>query len=85
MIGRKKRECFSISNASIRRLARRGGVKRLSAPVYTETRIVLESFLRKVIDKAIVYSKFANRKTVMAMDVVYALKTQGITIYGFGG
>ena len=27
----------------------------------------------------------AKRKTVTAMDVVYALKRQGHTLYGFGG
>ena len=27
----------------------------------------------------------AKRKTVTAMDVVYALKRQGRTLYGFGG
>ncbi|GMI37091.1 hypothetical protein TeGR_g8400, partial [Tetraparma gracilis] len=27
----------------------------------------------------------ARRKTVTAMDVVYALKRQGKTLYGFGG
>jgi len=27
----------------------------------------------------------ARRKTVTAMDVVYALKRQGRTLYGFGG
>ena len=30
-------------------------------------------------------TKHAKRKTVTAMDVVYALKRQGRTLYGFGG
>ncbi|EPB74146.1 core histone H2A/H2B/H3/H4 [Ancylostoma ceylanicum] len=30
-------------------------------------------------------SAHAKRKTVTAMDVVYALKRQGRTLYGFGG
>ncbi|KAF6159633.1 hypothetical protein GIB67_034595 [Kingdonia uniflora] len=48
-----------ITKPAIRRLARRGGVKRIS--------------------------EHARRKTVTAMDVVYALKRQGRTLYGFGG
>ena len=31
------------------------------------------------------YNFSAKRKTVTAMDVVYALKRQGRTLYGFGG
>nr|XP_021500552.1 histone H4-like [Meriones unguiculatus] len=50
-----------ITKPAIRRLARRGGVKRIS------------------------YTEHAKRKTVTAMDVVYALKRQGRTLYGFGG
>ncbi|KAK1328764.1 hypothetical protein QTO34_010893 [Cnephaeus nilssonii] len=59
-----------ITKPAIRRLARRGGVKRISGLIYEETRGVL---------------KHAKRKTVTAMDVVYALKRQGRTLYGFGG
>uniref|UniRef100_A0AC35UFX2 Histone H4 n=1 Tax=Rhabditophanes sp. KR3021 TaxID=114890 RepID=A0AC35UFX2_9BILA len=52
-----------ITKPAIRRLARRGGVKRISGLVHEETR---------------------GKKTVTAMDVVYALKRQGKTLYGFG-
>nr|ABF93683.1 Histone H4, putative, expressed [Oryza sativa Japonica Group] len=59
-----------ITKPAIRRLARRGGVKRISGLIYEETRGVLKIFLEN---------------TVTAMDVVYALKRQGRTLYGFGG
>ena len=68
---------------AIRRLARRGGVKRISALIYEETRIVLREFLESVVRNAVVYSEHAWRKTVTAMDVVYALKRQGRCLYGF--
>ena len=35
-----------ITKPAIRRLARRGGVKRISAMIYEETRGVLKSFVR---------------------------------------
>ena len=76
-------EIQGISKSSIRRLARRGGVKRLSGLVYQETKSVLKSFLERVIRDAVTYTDHARRKTVTAMDVVYALKRQGRTIYGF--
>ncbi|KAM8773510.1 histone H4-like [Acanthopagrus schlegelii] len=63
-----------ITKPAIRRLARRGGVKRISGLIYEETRGVLKVFLENVI-----------RDAVTAMDVVYALKRQGRTLYGFGG
>ena len=42
-------------------------------------------FLENVIRDAVTYCEHAKRKTVTAMDVVYALKRQGRTLYGFGG
>ena len=40
-------------------------------------------FLENVIRDAVTYTEHARRKTVTAMDVVYALKRQGKTLYGF--
>ena len=100
-----------ITKPAIRRLARRGGVKRISAStfssflplssftcllggrvlttwctvIYEETRGVLKSFLESVIRDAVTYTEHAKRKTVTSLDVVYALKRQGRTLYGFGG
>ncbi len=113
-----------ITKPAIRRLARRGGVKRISGLIYEETRGVLkvlfstsccylscdkcvkisarfhcdewlqlnvvcataiQVFLESVIRDAVTYTEHARRKTVTAFDVVYALKRQGRTLYGFGG
>ena len=74
-----------ITKPAIRRLARRGGVKRISGVTYEETRGVIKVFLESIIEDAVKYTEHARRKTVTAMDVIYALKRQGRTIYGFGG
>lgn len=74
-----------ISKASIRKLARRGGVKRISGLIYEETRGVLKHFLEELIRDAVTYTEYGRRKTVTGMDVVYALKKQGRSLYGFGG
>merc|ERR1719335_278909 len=74
-----------ITKPAIRRLARRGGVKRISGLIYEETRGVLKAFLENVVRDAVTYTEHARRKTVSAMDVVYALKRQGRTLYGYGG
>ncbi|KAH9971733.1 histone-fold-containing protein [Lactifluus volemus] len=65
-----------ITKPAIRRLARRGGVK--------QTRGVLKIFLENVIRDSVTYTEHAKRKTVTALDVVYALKRSGRTLYGFG-
>ncbi|KAF8591945.1 histone-fold-containing protein, partial [Ramaria rubella] len=73
-----------ITKPAIRRLARRGGVKRISGLIYEETRGVLKIFLENVIRDSVTYTEHAKRKTVTALDVVYALKRSGRTLYGFG-
>ncbi|ODM86751.1 Histone H4 [Orchesella cincta] len=72
-----------ITKPAIRRLARRGESS-VSGLIYEETRGV-ESVPENVIRDAVTYTEHAKRKTVTAMDVVYALKRQGRTLYGFGG
>ena len=83
--GKKNKEVIlGITKPAIRRLARRGGVKRISALIYDEARNVLKTFLESVIRDSVTYTEHARRKTVVAMDVVYALKRQGRSLYGFG-
>ena len=74
-----------VTKPAIRRLARRGGVRRISGMIYEEVRGVLKVFLQNAIRDAVTYTEHAGRKTVTTMDVVYALKRQGRTLYGFGG
>ena len=76
---------MGVTKPAIRRLARRGGVKRISALIYDEARQVLKVFLENVVRDSVTYCEHAKRKTVTALDVVYALKRQGKTLYGFGG
>jgi histone H4 len=72
-----------INKPSIRRLARRGGVKRISETTYAESRLALKQFLAPVISNAIDYALHGHRKTVTAGDVIMALKRRQITMYGF--
>ena len=66
---------------AIRRLARRGGVERISGLIYEETGCVLKVFLENVFHDAVTYTEHAKRKTVTAMDVVYSLKRHCKTLY----
>ncbi len=73
-----------VTKPAIRRLARRGGVKRISNLIYEETRGVLKAFLMNVIRDAVTYTEHARRKTVTSGDIVMSLKRNGRTLYGFG-
>lgn len=67
----------NITSGDIRRLARRGGVKRISSDIYPTAREVILNFLTSLVKDAIIYTEHAQRTTVQAMDVVYALKKYG--------
>jgi histone H3/H4 len=60
-------------------------VKRISGLIYEKTRSVFRVFLAGIIIDAVTYTEHARRKTVTAMGIIYALKRQGRTLYGFGG
>ncbi|TXG51271.1 hypothetical protein EZV62_023795 [Acer yangbiense] len=74
-----------ITKLAIRRLAHRGGVRRINGLIYEETHRVLKIFLENVIRNAVTYTEHAKRKMVTTMHVVYVLKRQGRTLYGFRG
>jgi len=82
-LGRRKAAVDGITKPDIRRLARKGGVKRISGNVYNLARHVLSDFVRSVLQDAATYTEYARRKTVTAMDVVFALRRQNKTLYGF--
>lgn len=72
-----------VSDTSIRRLARRAGVKRISGLTYTHTRQVLKIFLESVIHDAIAYTTHNKSDTITLKAVLYALKRRGYTMFVF--
>ncbi len=79
-----KDNIMGITKPAIKRLARRGGVKRIKTDIYDMTRLVLKDFLTQVVKDAVTYMHHAKRKTVSTKDVNYALKRSGQKLYGFG-
>lgn len=67
---------------AFRRLARRGGIKRISSAIYSEIATRLKGFVTDILKDAIEYTTHARRKTITAMDVIYALKRNGHALYG---
>lgn len=73
---------YGISKTDLRKCARRGGVKRISPLCYDEARGVLKVWLEDVIRDALTYAEHSRRMVVTTMDIIYALKRRGVTIYG---
>jgi histone H4 len=46
--------------------------------------VIVSHYPLQVIRDSVTYTEHAKRKTVTALDVVYALKRSGRTLYGFG-
>lgn len=81
---RHLRRQAGITDPAIRRLARRGGVKRASKLVYDVTREAMREFMKDIIKDALCYTQYRKQKTVSADDVVKAFKNCGRHLYGYG-
>ncbi|KAF6833442.1 histone H4 [Colletotrichum musicola] len=72
-----------ITKPAIRRLARRGGVKRISAMIYDDARAALMDHLKVIIKDCVLYMESRNAKTITIHDVLHSLRRIGRPIYGF--
>lgn len=72
-----------ITRPDIRRLARRGGVKRISAHIYNEVRAALKARLEMILRDCVTYVEYRRAKTVTVYDVIHSLKRIGRPVYGF--
>ncbi|KAI9848782.1 MAG: Histone H4 [Thelocarpon superellum] len=72
-----------ITKGDIRRMARRGGVKRISSMIYDDIRAAMKDRLSVVLKDVVCFLEHADRKTVTVTDVIFALRRLGTPIYGF--
>ncbi|KAH8596066.1 histone-fold-containing protein [Bisporella sp. PMI_857] len=72
-----------ITKGDIRRLARRGGVKRISATIYEDLRAAMRAYIERVMRDVATITEHCNRKTITVTDIIFALRRQGRPIYGF--
>ncbi|KAK0742182.1 histone-fold-containing protein [Apiosordaria backusii] len=78
------KDCIKgITKPAIRRLARRGGVKRISAMIYEDARHALKARLEMILRDVVTYTEYRGAKTVTVNDVIFALRRIGRPIYGF--
>ena len=74
----------NVSNGSIRRLARRGGVRRINAGCYDEVRGALLVWIEDILRDAMTYAEHGRRMTVISNDIIYALKRRGVVLCELG-
>ncbi|ESU10987.1 hypothetical protein FGSG_05074 [Fusarium graminearum PH-1] len=72
-----------LAKPAIRRLARRGGVKRISAGIYEEIRTALKARLETILRNCVIYVEYRNAKTVTVQDVIHSLSRMGRPLWGF--
>ncbi|KAF6820219.1 histone H4 [Colletotrichum sojae] len=72
-----------ISKVLRSRLARRGGVKRISAMIYDDARAALMDHLKVIIKDCVLYMESRNAKTITIHDVLHSLRRIGRPMYGF--
>ncbi|KAI0206470.1 histone-fold-containing protein [Astrocystis sublimbata] len=72
-----------ITKPAIRRLARRGGVKRISAGIYDDIRQAVKQRVSEILRDCVTYTEYRQAKTVTINDVLHSLRRQGRPIYGF--
>lgn len=73
-----------ITKSAIRRLARRGGIKRISGLLYQTVRESMREFMTANLQDALAYTEHSRRKTLMTKDIIHALQRRGHSMYGFG-
>jgi histone H4 len=74
-----------ITDGSIRRLAYRAGIKRLSSTLYPEVRTRIRNFMETIIRDVVALLDYKQVKTITAEMVVMALQRHGRLLYGFSG
>ena len=62
-----------ISTNVISRIARRGGVLRISEPVYEEIRKIISGLIENITSKALIYTSHVGRRTINLSDALSAL------------
>ena len=67
---------YDIIKSIICRLTRRYEVKRILISIYEKTRNVLKTFFEKVIRDVVTYIEHVKRKTIISLNVIYALNRQ---------
>ena len=68
-MNRKKNESIELSNASIRRLARKGGVRRISSDTYDPVRELIATDIDRWLTHSLAFTARRNNNTAVTMNL----------------
>lgn len=69
-----RKSIHGITKSDIRRLCRRGGVKRISGLIHKQSQDLIKKILEEYMRTAVTYAEHARRKTVVLQDIIHASK-----------
>lgn len=70
-----------ISKPPLRRLARRGGAKRMTILAYMAMRETIKNSLTETVEKTALVTRSEDRTTIILDDVIFALQSKGDKTY----
>lgn len=70
----KSETCFK--KPVVRRLARKGGVKRLGEGTCNAMKTLADDYVNKLVQDIVSFTEFSSRKTITSADVLQAIKNQ---------
>jgi histone H4 len=70
-----------FNDSALKKLARRGGVKRIGKPAFDGTRQHMDNIVNCIVRNCAIYMKHANRSTLKTAYVDASLKSVGLRIY----
>lgn len=73
-----------IRRGSLKKIARRSGVKRMSSLAFNVAMEQARAFTDEVLTNAMLFADNRRQITVRASDIVYALRRMNRSLYGFG-
>ncbi|PSN62203.1 histone-fold-containing protein [Corynespora cassiicola Philippines] len=72
-----------VTKGDIKRLARRGGIKRISGMIYDDVRQVMKERLENILRQCVAIVDLSGRKTVTVRDIIFTLNRFGQPVYGY--
>lgn len=80
----QQRAIDGLTRPAIKRLAKKGGVKRMKADVFLDTRDACSQFVSTVLDNAVVLAEFENKSSITSNHLIRALQMNNVGVIGFG-
>jgi histone H3/H4 len=63
-----------LKDSYIQKICHRASIKRISADLYSAIRQLAKLYTDAVLNQAIIYAEHAKRSTVLAIDIVFAVR-----------